>query len=134
MNRLARHDAGCLHLDAAAGHILERALAVDRVAERVDDAAKQAPADGGINNRGCPADNVAFLDGAVIAKDHDTDIVAFEVQGHALDATLELDHLAGLHLVEAVDARDAVTNGQDAPDLGHFGIAAEIGDLFLQDC
>ena len=134
VNRLARHDAGRLHLDTAAGHILERALAVNRVAKRVDNAAKQALADGGIHNRGCPAHNVAFLDGAVIAEDHDTDIVALEVQGHALDATFELDHLAGLHFVKTVDARDAVTNGQDAPDLGHLGIAAEIGDLFLQDC
>ncbi len=134
MNRFAGHDAGRLYLDPVAGDVFQRALAVNRVAERVDDAAKQAPADGGINNRGCPADNVAFLDGAVIAEDHDTDIVAFEVQGHALDATLELDHLAGLHLVKAVDARDAVANGQDTPDLGNFGVTAEIGDLFLQDC
>jgi hypothetical protein len=34
-----------------------------------------------------------------------------------LDAVLELDHLAGLHIVEAVDAGDAVADRQHLADL-----------------
>ena len=45
-----------------------------------------------------------------------TDVVVLEVEGHALDAGGELDHLAGLNLVQAVDARDAITDGEDASD------------------
>ena len=45
VHRLARDDAGRLHVDAASARRVDRALAVDRVAERVDDAAEQALAD-----------------------------------------------------------------------------------------
>ena len=45
----------------------------------------------------------------------------------------ELDHLAGLDVVEAVDAGDAVTDGQHLADLGDLGLLAEILDLLLED-
>ena len=63
---------------------------------------------------------------AVVAEDHDADIVGLEVEGHALDAAGELDHLAGLDLVEAVDAGDAVADRQHLADLGDIGLGAEI--------
>ena len=46
---------------------------------------------------------------------------------------LELDHLAGLDLVEAVDAGDAVADGENLADFGDRGFLAEIRDLSLQD-
>ncbi len=76
----------------------------------------------------------AFLDLAVVAEDHDADIVDLEVQRHAAHAVLELDHLAGLHVVEAVDAGDAVADGEHLADLGDLGLLAEILDLLLEDC
>src|SRR5205814_5652157 len=45
VDRFARNDAGRLDVDALAFGGLDRALAVDRIAERVDDAAEQALAD-----------------------------------------------------------------------------------------
>src|SRR6185312_14852916 len=44
-----------------------------------------------------------------------------------------LDHLAGLHIVEAVDARDAVADAQDLADFRDLGLLAEILDLLFQD-
>src|SRR5205814_2594605 len=76
---------------------------------------------------------VALADAAVVAKDDDADIVDFEVEGHALHAVRELDHLAGLDRVEPVDAGDAVADRQDLADLGDIGLIAEIGDLLFQD-
>ena len=58
---------------------------------------------------------------------------ALEVEGHAAHARLELDHLAGLDLVEAVAAGDAVADGEDLPDLGDLGLGAEVLDLLFQD-
>ena len=112
---------------------LDRALAVDRVAERIDDAAEQALADRHVDDGAGALDGLAFLDVAVGAEDHDADIVALEIQRHAFDAVRELDHLAGLDLVEAVDAGDAVADRQHLADLGDFGLLAEIGDLVLED-
>ena len=59
---------------------------------------------------------------------------AFEVQRHAADAAGELDHLAGLDIVEAVDAGDAVADGEHLADFGDLGLLAEILDLVLQNC
>ena len=112
---------------------LDRALAVDRVAERVDDAAEQALADRHVDDGAGALHRLAFRDLAVGAEDHDADIVGLEVERHAAHAGLELDHLAGLDLVEAVEAGDAVADGQNLADLGDLGLGAEVLDLLLQD-
>ncbi len=112
---------------------LDRALAVDRIAERVDHAAEQALADRHVDDRAGALDGLAFLDLAVVAEDHDADIVDLEVERHAAHAVLELDHLAGLDVVEAVDAGDAVADREHLADLGDLGLLAEILDLLLED-
>src|SRR5919109_1312859 len=108
-------------------------LAVERIAERVDHAAEQALADRHVDDLLGPLDRAAFLDVAIVAEDHDADIVVLEVQRHAAGAVLELDHLAGLDLVEPIDPGDAVADRQHAANLGDLGLGAEIGDLLLQD-
>ena len=133
VHRLARDDAGRLDVDAGALVGDDRALAVDRIAERVDDAAEQALADRHFDDRAGALDRLAFLDLAVLAENDDADVVGFEVERHAARAVLELDHLAGLNLVEAVGAGDAVADGEDLADLGHFRFGAEIGDLGLEN-
>src|SRR3546814_13170152 len=80
VHRLARDDARRLHFHAGAGNILQRALAVDRVAERVDHAAEQALADRHVDDGAGALDGVAFLDAAVVAEDHDPDVVGLEVE------------------------------------------------------
>src|SRR6185436_559718 len=133
MHGLPRDDAGRLDVDAHPFLGLDRALAVDRIAERVDDAAEQALADRNVDDGARALDGLAFLDLAVVAKDHDADVVDLEVERHAADAVLELDHLAGLHVVETVDAGDAVADRQHLADFGDFRLLAEILDLVLQD-
>src|SRR5690606_25055519 len=77
VHRLARNDARRLHFDARTlvGH--NRALAVDRVAQAVHDAAEQALADRNVHDGAGALDGVAFADFGVRAEDHDTDIVSF---------------------------------------------------------
>src|SRR5688572_26042054 len=104
MHRLPRDDAGGLDVDAAALARLDRALAVDRIAEAVDDPAEKAHADRHVDDSAGALHRVAFLDLAVGTEDDDADIVDLEVQRHAADAVLEGDHLAGLDVVEPVDA------------------------------
>ena len=100
----------------------------------VDDPPQQAPAHRDVHDLGEAANFVALGDGPVLAEDHDPDIVALEVQGHALHPRLrELDHLAGLDIIQAEDPGDAVPDGQDLPDIGHIGVLAEVGDLGLQN-
>src|ERR1700730_3690133 len=133
VDRFARNDTGRLDVDAHPLVGLDRALAVDRITERIDDAAKQALADGGVDDGAGALDGLAFLDLAVGAEDHDADVVGFEVQRHAAGAVLELNHLAGLDVVEAVNAGNAVADGQHLSDFGNLSLLAEILDLVLQD-
>src|SRR5690606_28310628 len=121
-------------VDAGALLRIDRALAVDRVAERVDDAAEQFRTDRDVDDRAGALDGVTFLDVAVGTEDDDADIVGFEVERHAADAAGEFDHLTGLDIVQTVDAGDAVTDGKHLPDLGDFGFLAEILDLILENC
>src|SRR5690606_5448054 len=133
VDRGARDDARRLHFDAHALVGLDRALAVDRIAETIDDAAEQALADGDVDDRAGALDGVAFLDLRVRAEDHDADIVGFEVERHALHAIGELDHFTGLDIVEAVDAGDAGADRENRADLADRGVGPEIGDLVLDD-
>ncbi len=110
VHRPARNDAWRLDVDAGAFGGVDRTLAVDRIAERVDDAAEQFLADRHIDNRAGALDGLTFLDVAVVAENDDADIVALEIERHAAHAVLELDHLAGLDVVEAIDAGDAVAD------------------------
>jgi hypothetical protein len=134
MHRLARNDAGSLDVDARTLVAPDRALAVDRVAESVDNAAEQARTHRNVNDGAGPLDGVAFLDVAVGAEDDDADIVGLKVQRHAADAAREFDHLAGLDIVETIDAGDTVTDGQHLSDFGDLGLLAEIFNLVFQNC
>src|SRR5690606_34319264 len=135
MHRLAGDDAGGLDVHATTlGGAGDRALAVDRLAQRVDHAAQQALADRHVHDLAQAADLVTLGDLGVGAEDHGPDVVALEVQGHALHPGLgELDHLAGLNLVQAVDAGDAVADRQHLADVGNVRLDAEAGDLGLED-
>src|SRR4051795_10602553 len=134
VDRFARNDAGRLDVDTLALGRLNRPLAVDRIAERVDHAAEQAFAHRGIDDGAGALDGLAFLDLAVSTEDHDPDVVGLEIQGHAPGAVLELHHLAGLDVVEAVDAGNAVADGQHLSEFGDLSLLAEILDLVLEDC
>ena len=78
-------------------------------------------------------DDIALVDGGVAAEAHDTDVVVLEVERHALHAGGELDHLAGLNLVQAVDARDAITHGEDATDFVDVQSGVVAGNALLEE-
>src|SRR5436309_1279263 len=133
MHRFTRDDAGRLDFDAAALGGFDRALAVDRIAERVDDPAEQGLADRNVDDRFRALDARAFGNLGVRAEDHDTDIVGLEVERHPLRAVVELDHLAGLDVVEAVDSGDAVADREHGADFRHLSFGVEIRDLVADD-
>ena len=121
MHGLAGDDAGSLDLDTGRSQCVDGALAVDGLAEGVDDAAERALADGNVHDGAGALDRVAFEDVAIVTEDDDADVVLLKVEGHAAETAGEVDHLAGLHVVEAVDAGDTVPDGDDGAGLGVLG-------------
>src|SRR5262249_53423507 len=103
LHGLAGDDAGRLDLDASRVLGLERPLAVDRLAERVDDAAEERLADGPLRDAAGASDLVALPDGLLLAQNRRADVVLLEVQHQPVDAVRKLDQLAGGRLVETVD-------------------------------
>ena len=132
-DRLAIDDAGRDALDRRELLGGDRALAVDRLAERVDDAAEQLLADGHRDDAAGPLHRVAFLDLAVLAEQHGADAVLLEVQRDPEDAVRELDHLARHRPLDAVHARDAVADRHDRADLGHVHVDGVAADLVADD-
>src|ERR1700761_5757084 len=55
------------------------------------------------------------------------------VPRHPAGAVLQPAHFPGLDVVEAVDAGNAVADGQHLSDFGNFSLLAEILDLILED-
>ena len=133
MYRLARNDARCLHIGNRALFSVQRALAVDRVAQTVNNAAQKLVANRNVHDGLGALDRVAFFDRPVITEDDNTNVVNFQVQRHAANSTREFDHFTGLDCVQTVNAGDTVADAQHATDLGYFGVLAEVFDLVLEN-
>ena len=87
---------------------VDRALAVDRQAQRIDDAPEQFRADRHFQDAARALDDVAFGNLLVCAHDHRADRVALEVERQAEGVVRELQHFALHRVGQAVDAADAV--------------------------
>src|SRR5262249_40300959 len=97
-------------------------------------AADEGVADGDLKQVAQGADFVPFLDSQELTENNDADVVFFEVEGDAADAGAgELEHLAGHHASQAVDAGDAVAHFQDAAHFAHVQPGAELLNLRLQN-
>ena len=122
-----------LELERAALGRLDRPEPVERVAERVDDAAEQALADRDAHDLARAADRLALLHMLPLAEERGADVVLLEVERDADDAVLELEPLERDAVLEAVDAGDAVADLEDGADLGEVGLDVELLDPVLQD-
>jgi hypothetical protein len=126
-------NAGGLELGTALLLGVERTLAIDGVAEGIDDTAEKLGTDGDINNFTGTLDGLAFLDKTVRTEKHDTDLAGLEVHAHALDAGSELDKLLSLDVGHTVNTGDTITNRQDTASLSKTGLLLDTTDSLLED-
>ena len=87
----------------------DRSLAVDRVADRVDDSPKEGVADGDRKHSTRRADLVAFLDARRVAHDDGADRVFVKVQCHTDETTGELEEFGRHGVRESGNPGDPVT-------------------------
>merc|ERR1719482_525784 len=76
---------------------------------------------------------VALHDSAVIAEDHDPDVVGLEVERHALEARRELNHLTCFHRFQTVDTGDTISDREDTSDLLDALMLREVRDALRQN-
>ena len=134
MHRLAAGDARRLDLHTAGLHIGERTLAVDRLAERVDDTAQQAVADGHGQDVAGGDHGLAFLDAFDVAEDHGADRILVEVEGETDETVLEAEHLVDRRVGQARHARNAVADLEHPTDGGLLDRGGEALEVRLQRC
>ena len=114
---------GALNSAGRVSVVLIVTLAVERAAERVDQAAEQFLADRDLEQAAGALDGVALDDRLPVAEEHDADVVLLEVQREAGDVVGELEHLQRHAVVEPVDAGDSVGDREHGSDLGEVRAA-----------
>ena len=107
----------------------DRALVVDRLAQRIHDAADHGFANGHAHDASGALDLVAFFDLGVLAEQHHADLVFFQVHGDAGNVVRKLEQFSGHDFVEAVNAGDTVAQGDDRADFVHGNLGLVILDL-----
>ena len=112
---------------------LDRTLAVERVPERVDDAAEHSLADRDAHDLSGATDGLALLDELPLPEERNADVVLFQVERDADNAVLELEALERDAVLEAVDARNAVADLQHGADLGQVRLDVVLLDPGLED-
>ena len=110
----------------------EVTLAVDRLAERVDDPAEHAVADGHREDAAGRLDGLALFDLVDVAEHDGTDRVLVEVEGEADGAVLELEELVHAGVGQAADAGDAVADFGDAADGAGLERGLETVEVLLE--
>ena len=131
LDRLAAGHAGGVRFDRPALGGGDRSAAVQRIAQRVDHAAKHRVADGHREQPAGAADLVALVDREEIAENDDADGVFLQVEGQPVDAAGEFDHFARHHAGQSVDAGDAVAHLDHAADLADVDARFELLNFLL---
>ena len=132
-HRLAADDAGRLVLEQARLARADRAVAVEGLAQGVDDAADELVADGHADDVARSLDGPALRDLLPLAEERDADVVLLEVERDARDAVLELEHLQRQAALETVDAGDPVPDLEHGADLGEVGLDVVLLDALLEN-
>ena len=131
-----------LAVDNTRSFTLERHLArladdfafpVKRIAQWVDDAANHAFAHSDGSDTARASHGVAFFDLVGRSQEDGTHVIDFQVHYDSFHAIVEAQQLAGLSIIQTIDAGYAVAHLEHGAYFLQFGIRADTLQLFAQD-
>ena len=132
-HRLAIDNARCLavegHQELFAGN---GCAAVERLAERVDDAAEHIFIYLNGGNAACALHALAFLDTLGGSHEHYADVVFFQVHGNTHHAVFKLYEFVFRDIGQPVNAGNAVAYGKHYADFFKFYVARDVAQLLQQ--
>merc|ERR1719229_1972913 len=126
-------DAGSLQANPEPLAGSKGTLAINGVAQGINDPAETLHADGDVDDGTSPLDNIALLDELVVTEDDNTNVVRLQVEGHALQARAEFHHLLSLDVLQTIDTGNTVSNGEDTASLLQVGSGGGAQDPLLKD-
>src|SRR5487761_1494839 len=132
-DRLAVDDPRRHALDRSRARGVDGTLAVDRPAERIDDAAEELSSHGHFEDTTGGLDLIAFAQVDVLAEHYRADGILLEVQRQAKGVARELQHLAVARIGQAMDAGDAVGDRHDRADVARLSNGFEALDPLLDE-
>ena len=112
---------------------LDGALAVERAAERVDDAAEEGLADGHLEDRPVRLTRSPSLMSVSSPSSTAPTLSSSRLSARPVTPCGQLEHLHGQRVAQAVDAGDAVADLEDGADLFDLDLGLVVLDLRLQD-
>jgi len=112
---------------------VDRALAIDRITQRVNNAAEQFRTNRNFKNAASTLGFRAFDNVQVVTENNGANGILFEVEGHPVDAAVKLDHFTVHHVGETVDANDTVGNGNYGTLGAGFSCGIKLADALLDD-
>jgi len=132
-DRLSLGDAGSLPFNRPRLRGHHGAFSVERIAERIDHAAKERRANGHREQLAGGTNLVALCDLEVVPQNHNADTAFFEVECEAYGAVGEFNHLPGHHCRQARAARDAVADLDHSTHFRRLYQTAKVFNLLLDD-
>ena len=133
INRLTRDHPRCNFFDRRRLACVDGPFAVDGISQRIHDPSKQFTPNGYFQNPPGTARGHTFGKNFIIAEDHNTHGVAFEIHGHAVKAARKLDHLAELRFRQTVNTHDPVGDANDGPFVLRFSMNVQAFDAIPDD-
>merc|ERR1712141_69144 len=133
LHGLPGDDAGGLESNPVSFLAGDGTLAINGVAESINNTAQDLGTHGDVHNSSGSLDNISLLDELVITEDDNTNVVRLQVEGHPLQSGAELHHLLGLDVLEAIDTGDTVSNGEDTAGLLQVDSGGGRQNSLLQD-
>ena len=112
---------------------VHRAQTVQRIAQRIYDAAQQLVVHADGSDAARAAHHHALLDKVGRAHEHRAHIVGLQVHDHRHDTVAAVQQFAGLGMVQAIDAHHAVTHLQGFADFLKLEVVFHIPELSEQD-
>lgn len=97
-------------------------FAVDGVTQSIDYTTKESITDWDVDDSSGTLDDITFLDVPIVTEDYNTDVVGFQVQGHALETRAEFHHLIGLDVLQTINTGNTVTNAEYTSSFFQIGL------------
>ena len=130
---LALENAGRGRLDRVEADGVDRAFAVDRLTQRVDDAANERLAHGHGHDAARALDGVALADALLGAKHDDGNGAFLQILRHAVHAAGKFEQFTGHAAVESCRAGNAVADQGDGAGLRLVDLCFVVFDLRTDD-
>ncbi|MNZ55832.1 hypothetical protein D3C78_737680 [compost metagenome] len=133
VDRLTPDHARGDFLDGVGSLGIDRAFAIDRVAQCVDNATQQFRTNRYFQDAAGALGIHAFFQALVFTQNHGTNGVLLQVQRHTVDAARELDHFAVHDVGQTEDAHDTVGHTDDGAFVTRLRGYIEFLDAPLDD-